>query len=133
MKALKLMAANFNASYSTLLLTYNKDSLFTVRIRKCMEMVYKIINNLCPKYLEELILMKNVDFDLRGVYKLCVLQFHSVMYGKSCFRYDASFYWNTLPNNVKESLCFKNFKKSLLEWRPACKCGFCIICNISNM
>ena len=33
MKALKLMAANFDASYSTILLTYNKDSLFTVRIR----------------------------------------------------------------------------------------------------
>ena len=96
-------------------------------------MVYKITNNLCPKYLEELILMKNVDFDLRGVYKLCVPQFHSVMYGKNCFRYDAPFYWNTLPNNVQESLCFTNFKKSLLEWRPACKCGFCIICNISNM
>ena len=74
MKALRLMAANFDASYGTLQLTYNKDSLCT-----CMEMVYKIINNLCPKYLEELILMKNVDFDLRGVYKLCVPQFHSVM------------------------------------------------------
>ena len=86
MKALKLMAANFDASYSTLLLTYNKDSLFTVRIRKCMEMVYKIINNLCPENLEELILMKNVDFDLRGVYKLCVPQFHSVMYGKKLFQ-----------------------------------------------
>ena len=108
MKALKLMSSNFDASYSTLLLTHNKDSLFTVHNRKCMEKVYKIINNLCPKYLEKLILMLNVDFDLRGVYKLCVPQFHSVMYGKSCFRYDAPFYWNTLPNNVKESLCFKN-------------------------
>ena len=30
--------------------------------------------------------MKNVDFDLRGVYKLCVPQFHSVMYGKNLFQ-----------------------------------------------
>ena len=60
----KLMSSNFNASYSNLLLTYNKDSLFSVHISKCMEMVYKIINNLYPKYLEKLSLMKNVDFNL---------------------------------------------------------------------
>ena len=60
-------------------------------------------------------------------------KFNSITYGKSSLRYMGPFYWNKLPNDVKQAASFKLFKKALKCWMPTCSCNVCILCKVMNM
>jgi len=44
----------------------------------------------------------------------------------------APFYWNKLPNIIRNAQSFSSFKTLLHDWVPSCKCGSCLQCNIIN-
>ena len=134
-KALKCVTLNFTSSYKELLHMCRKHPLYIVRMHKILELVFKINQNMTPKYITDLIEMKNVYFNLRGEYNLNVPNFNTISYGRKSFRYISSFYWNMLPNEFKDfnSMSFSSFKKLLCNWKPKCACGYCIQCTLFNM
>ena len=92
----------------------------------------RITNGMSPEYMSSLVNVKPVTANLRSQNNLIVPKYSTITYGKNNFMYYAPFYWNTLPNDVKNEQTFYAFKHSLKNWTPNCKCGFCVLCNISN-
>ena len=97
------------------------------------EMVNRIRNGMCPEYLQKFIVSKDNNFNLRAVDSLSVPKFNMVTYGKGSFRYSAPYYWNKLPNVLKNEMSFNHFKSVLRDWRPNCLFGSYVLCNISLM
>ena len=95
-------------------------------------MAYKIMNDMCPEYLSKFITLKNVPVNLRSQSTLTIPKYSTVAYGKNNFIYNGPFYWNTLPNDVKQAHSLYCFKSQIREWLPKCKCGFCVLCKITN-
>ena len=60
--ALKFITLDFKGSYAQLLKKCNKRPLYIVRIYKCLEMVYRIVNHTCPSYLNNFIKLKNTSY-----------------------------------------------------------------------
>ena len=131
-KALRFIKMDFNSSYGILLNNCNKHPLYVVRIRKFMEAIYKISHGKYPIYLNALIKHKNVQINLRSENDMCIPQYKTIKYGKNSFKYSAPFYWNKLPNVVKNAQNFNHFKTLLHDWVPSCVCGSCLQCNIFN-
>jgi hypothetical protein len=124
---------DFNSSYKWLLENCNKHPLYVVRIWKFMETVYKISHDKYPLYLNALIKQKkNVQINLKSDNNICIPQYKTVKYGKNSFTYSAPFYWNKLPNIIRNARSFSSFKTLLHDWVPSCKCGSCLQCNIIN-
>ena len=57
---------NFNSSYKLLLDDCNKYPLYVARIKRFIELVYKIAHDKCPIYLNDLIKPKNLPINLRS-------------------------------------------------------------------
>ena len=97
--------------------------------KKC-ETVYKIVCAQCPSYLGNLVHVRNDSINLRSKNNLTFPRFKPVTYGKECLRYKAPFYWNSLPNDMKNASSLYSFKSFVSKWAPACSCGFCLLCKV---
>ena len=124
-----------NATYSNLLNVCKKHPLYIVRTRKILETVYKVVNELCPTYLSNLVHVRNKCINFRSKNNLTVPKFNTITHGKESFRYKAPYFWNTLSNNMKNASSLYSFKSFLSEWAPSCicTCGFCILCKVSRL
>ena len=63
-RALRCIYNDENSSYVTLLAKANTNSLFISRIQKFAVEVYKIMNDICPEYMEELVKLKPSPYAL---------------------------------------------------------------------
>ena len=77
---------------------------------KVYKTVYKIVCEQCPSYLCNLVQVRNDSINLRSKNNLTFHRFKTVTYGKECFRYKAPFYWNSLPNDMKNASSLYSFK-----------------------
>ena len=123
---------NFNSSYKLLLDDCDKYPLYVARIKRFIELVYKIAHDKCPIYLNDLIKPKNLPINLRSENDMFIPQYKTITYGKHSFIYHAPYYWNKLPNLIKNAHNFNVFKSLLHEWTPTCACGSCVQCTIFN-
>ena len=101
-----------------------KHPLYIVRTRKILETVYKVVNELCPTYLSNIVHVRNKCINFRSKNNLTVPKFNTITHGKESFRYKAPYFWNTLSNNMKNASSLYSFKSFLSEWAPSCTCGF---------
>ena len=72
--------------------------------------MYEIVCEQCPSYLGNLVHVRNDSINLRSKNNLTFPRFKTVTYGKECFRYKAPFYWNSLPNDMKNASSLYSFK-----------------------
>ena len=80
-KALRFCTLDFTSSYSQLLTICDKSTLYTARLRKMMEMTYRILHGMYPTYLRDLLKTKETR-DLRCCNRLKIMRFITVKYGK---------------------------------------------------
>jgi hypothetical protein len=71
---------------------------------------------------------KNVQINLRSENNMCIPQNKTVTCGTNYYRYtySAPFYWNKLPNVIRNAPSCTPFKTLLHDWVPSCVCGSCI-------
>ena len=86
-KALRFITMNFNSSYKLLLDDCNKYPLYVARIKRFIELVYKIAHDKCPIYLNDLIKPKNLPINLRSENDMYIPQYKTITYGKHSFIY----------------------------------------------
>ena len=97
-----------------------------------MEVIYRILNGLYPSYLNDIITVEELQH-LRCQARLLVPRFSTIRYGKKSLSYLSPVLWNTLDNDIKQCNVLTAFKKRMQLWkRPACNCGCCAQCRISN-
>ncbi len=133
-RALQFILRDFHSSYNHLLLKCNKQSLYIMRIKKIVEFVYKLINDMHPSYLDDILHLSENVYDFRNILPLHVPKFNRITYGKNRLGYMSTIVWNSLDNKFKHGNNLNQLKIILREWKgPKCNCGFCIQCKIQNL
>ena len=84
-RALRFITTDFTSSYNNLLVKCYKTPLYVTRIRKFLEIAYKIMNDKCPEYLSKLITSKSVPVNLRSENNLIIAKYTKVAFGKNNF------------------------------------------------
>ena len=125
-RALRLVFNDFVSSYESLLDRVNMPTLHISRIRLIANETFKILNNMSPVYLQDLVSYKNSTYSFRYDNLVEVPRVRTTKYGKSTFRFEAAGVWNSLPNEIRKVENFREFRRLVDTWSgSACKCSMC--------
>ena len=75
--------------------------------------VYKIVNDLSPKYINNLVNIKNSSYNFRSEKKAEVPQVNSTRYGLRSFRSEAPRIWNSLSNDLRVAESYSQFRRMI--------------------
>ena len=88
--------------------------------------VFKILHNLSPSYIQDLVEEKVSHYDFRNKKQAEIPQVNSKRYGMKSFRFEAAQVWNSLPNEIRLAENYKQFKRLLQAWDGVnCRCTSC--------
>ena len=75
--------------------------------------VYKIVNDIAPDYIKDLINIKKSTYNFRRENQASLPAVKSTRYGLRPFRHEAARIWNCLPNDLRLAESFPQFKRLL--------------------
>ena len=120
-RALRLVYKEKNLTFEQLL---EKDNAFTIHERNLQKLateMYKVKNDLCPKTMKDLFVLKssgNDDFALPKA--------NTVNRGLETIRYRGPKTWKLVPDDIKEAKSVAEFKAKIKNWKPTdCDCRLC--------
>ncbi len=118
------------STYSSLLEKCNYITLHIRCLKAIASEVFKSLNNLNPNFMNKMLQVKGITYNLRDSNILVQPKFNKITYGKKTFSYYGKHIWNSLPNNIKQCTSLDNFKTMLKAWEgPKCHCSMCNILN----
>ena len=121
-----------NASYPELLKRAELPSLHNRRLQDICVLMYKVKNNLCPPYINDIFINHISKYNLRQT-DFSTARHSTTTYGKHSLRHLGPKLWGKLPSELREvkSLkCFKNKIRSLdISTLIDIGCKKCYICN----
>ena len=125
-RALRFIYRDYDSSYESLLLKSQLPSLKVRRLRAIALEAFKILNNLSPVYLNDLLTFKNLSYSLRYTQTVEIPQVRTSRYGTRSFRFTAAKMWNNLPQHFRDITSYNVFKNKVNSWSgEACVCSFC--------
>ena len=86
---------------------------------KCNIEVFKIVNNMSPGYISDLVKIKTSVYDFRDQKKADVPRVNSTRYGLRSFRSEAARVWNSLPNEVRLAESFLSIDTESIKFRSS--------------
>ena len=109
--------------------------------------MYKVIHGLSPELMDDVFRLNQanreaVAFNTRGQSDFYNSNNHkSLKYGLETLRHFGPRIWELVPNSLKETDTFSNFKKGIKQWLPIqCPCRLCQsyiqglgYCNITSV
>ena len=96
------------------------------RLRTMAMETFKILNNLAPPCLSNLVKINENSYNFRYSNILQIPAVRTTTYGKNSFRYAAAVLWNNFPEHFRQTNNFNNFKSLLNHWNgEQCKCSMC--------
>ena len=102
------------------------NTLKLTRIRKIALETFKILNNLSPSYILDLVKFKSTNYSFRYQNLAELPRVNTESYGRKSFRYEAAHVWNSLPNELRTTTDFKEFGRLIRTWEgTSCKCSMC--------
>ena len=88
--------------------------------------VYKIVNDIAPDYIKDLINIKKSTYNFRRENQKSLSAAKSTRYGLRSFCYEATRISNCLPNDLRLAKSFPLFKRLLHAWdNDTCGCPSC--------
>ena len=88
--------------------------------------VYKIVNDLSPKYINDLVNIKKSSYNFKSEKKAEVPRVNSTRYGLRSFRSEAPRIWNSLPNELRVAESYPQFRRLIQRWDGfGCQCPLC--------
>ena len=125
-RALRFVYDDYCSSYDQLLSKANLPSLYIRRIRSMALETFKIINNMAPPVLNDLVFKRDSCYHFRYTNLLEIPQVKSSKYGSSSFRHAAPVLWNSFPESFRKASNFNQFKSLIVHWNgKECKCSAC--------
>ena len=114
------------------------NTLQITRIRKIAMETVKILNNLAPSYILDLVKFKNTNYSFRYQNLAELPRVNSESYGRKSFRYETAHIWNSLQNELRTTTDFKEFGMLIRPERVShvnvlCAsliCNFCFTCPV---
>ena len=114
------------SSSENLLKNAKVPTLQVRRIRTMALETYKILHNLAPVCLQNLLHTKNSKYYFRYRNILDVPQVRTTTYGKRSFRFAAASLWNSLPDHFRTENSFAHFRSIVQSWTGSdCRCSTC--------
>ena len=124
--ALRFIYRDYDSSYESLLLKSQLPSLKVRRLRAIALEAFKILNNLSPVYLNDLLTFKNLSYSFRYTKTVEIPQVRTNRYGTRSFRSSPAKMCNNLPQHFREITSYNVFKNQVNSWSgEACVCSFC--------
>jgi len=126
-RALGFVVNDYKSTYDELLTMTGRCTMHVARLRIFAIEVFKCVNKINPKFLNDVIIRKEMTIELRDPQILYVPKFSKVKYGKRTFSYFGPHIWNQLPSSFKrDDVDMVVFKKLILTWNgPYCVCNCC--------
>lgn len=125
-RALRFINDDFESSLQDLLLANNRNFLHIGRIKVIATEVFKILNNISPSYVQDLVSLKISNYHFRKENLLTVPRVRSTRYGQRSFRFEAARIWNSLPNDIRVADSYPLFRRLLHSWSGnICQCPLC--------
>ena len=125
-RALRFICDDFESPLPDLLQQNGVLPLHISRMKLMAGEVFKIINNIAPSYLHDLISLKSSPYDFRSEKQAQIPRANSTRYGLRSFRYEAARIWNSLPNELRLAESYPQFRRLLRAWDGLnCKCPSC--------
>ena len=120
-RALRLVYKEKNLTFEQLL---EKDNAFTIHERNLQKLaieMYKVKNDLCPKTMKELFVLKTSGKD-----DFTLPKAKTVNRGLETIRYRSPKTWKLIPEDIKEAKSLAEFKAKIRNWKPTgCDCRLC--------
>ena len=125
-RALRFIYSDHSSSYDSLLVKSHLPSLRVRRQRAVALEAFKILNNLSPVYLNDLLTFKHHYYSFRYTKTVEVPHVKTVKYGTRSFRSTAAKIWNSLPQHMRDISDFNAFRNQVNAWSwGTCSCSFC--------
>ena len=120
---------DFNSNYTDILKNNKHNSLYLMRPKFILELVFKILQFDASPLSNDMFKIKKVKYCFRNNKIKELSKFKTIRYGRSCIGYQGAKLCNLVPIALKTILNFKDFKSALLAWNgPDCNCGTCFYC-----
>ena len=97
------------------------SSLDLQRTRVLATEVYKAVNSMSPRYIQELFNVKDTMYDLRDGNRTTVPKCKTTTYGLKSLKFEGNNIWNKLPVNIKSSVSLSTFKDKIRKHTPRTK------------
>ena len=125
-RALRFIYDDQDSSYEELLHKANLPSLEIRRLRTMAIECFKIIHDLSPPCLSNLVSRRESTYSFRYTNILDIPRVRTVTYGKKSFKCAAPLLWNDLPEHFRAQTNFLQFKSLISSWNgKVCKCSAC--------
>ena len=125
-RALRFISNDFSSTLETLLVLNKTTPLHIGRMKLMASEVFKILHNLSPSYIQDLVKEKVSLYDFRNKKQVEIPRVNSKRYGMKSFRFEAAQVWNSLANEVRLAENYKQFRRLLQAWDGMnCRCTSC--------
>ena len=109
-----------------LLTSMNTAPLHVRRMKQMASQAHKIVNDIAPDYIKDLINIKQSNYNFRRENRASLPAVKSTRYGLRSFRYEAARIWNSFPNDLRLTESFPQFKRLSHAWDgDICGCPSC--------
>ena len=125
-RTLRIVFNDYEASYEDLLSRVNMTTLHLNRMKNIAIETYKCLNALSPEYIRDIVKYKSSNYNFRYENMAEIPTVRTTRYGKNSFRFESARVWNSLPNEMRKTENFKEFKRLIRTWTgPECKRSMC--------
>ena len=125
-RALRFVYEDFDSSHEVLLDKAKIPTLHVRRLRTMALETFKILNNMSPPVLSNLVKLRgNSAYNFNNNI-LQVPRVHTTKFGKKSFSYAAAVLGNSFPDEFRKESSFNQFKALISNWNgDGCKCNMC--------
>ena len=125
-RALRFIYNDYSSTHHDLLKTANTEHLHVKRIKEMACKVFKIVNNITPSFIQNLIMLKCSQYSMRKNNTAVVPRANTYKYGLKSFVHDGARIWNSLPNEMRKTVNYVEFRRLIWNWDgPSCNCSIC--------
>ena len=126
-RALRFVLDDYTSDYHELLNKANVPGVKIMALRYLAIEVYKCVNGLNPKYLNDLFTIKKCKYDLRDDSLIIRNKVSTTNHGLKSFKDYGAKIWNLLPESCKGAISLGEFKDLIKSWNGSkCSCSVCL-------
>ena len=126
-RVLRFVLKDSVSDYETLLSKSELDSFRMSSIKIMVVEIYKILNDMGPRYLSYLFSKSITPYQSRDDNKLIQPLKRTTSFRIKSFAYFGTYLWNMLPQHIKNLVSLYNFKSLIRKWSaPTCCCSVCM-------
>jgi len=126
MRVLCFICKDYSSTHNNLLETANIEHLHLKEMKEMACEVVHFLTQIAPTFIQNLIILKCSQYSLRKDQTPAVPKANTSKCGFKSFVNDGPQFWNSLPNDLRKSVNYSEFRKLIRNWDwPSCNCSIC--------